>query len=130
MLFSKAIIALSALASYASAQSPTGDAAAPEGSVKVHVVKALVSGGKPVFEPEVIRAEIGELIQFQFYPVNHSVVRAAFDAPCVPIEDTEFANGTTGFYSGFMPVSPDSTMVSFIPCNNWLSDQTLIHYPI
>jgi plastocyanin len=110
MFFSKAIVALASLAAVASAQSSTAAAAAPSASVAVHVVKALVQGGKPVFEPAEVKAAVGDLIQFQFYPMNHSVVRASFDNPCVPIEDNANSN-VTGFYSGFMPISADTEMM-------------------
>jgi len=109
MLFSKAIVALTTLAAFASAQSATGSAPSPSGSVTVRVIKATISGGRPVFDPSQVEAAVGDLIQFQFYPRNHSVVRAAFADPCIPIEQSSSANGTEGFYSGFMPVSEGST---------------------
>ncbi|KAF3929480.1 hypothetical protein ABW19_dt0200165 [Dactylella cylindrospora] len=111
MYFSKAIIALSSLAVLASAQSSTATAESPSGSVKVHVIQAMAVDGKPVFEPAEVQAAVGDLIQFQFHPMNHSVVRAAFADPCVPIEDSAAGNGTAGFYSGFMPVSADTTIM-------------------
>jgi len=105
MFFSKAIFAVTTLAAFVSAQYMTESAPTPSGSVAVRVIKAMVMDGKPVFEPNEIEAAVGDLIQFQFYPVNHSVVRAAFADPCVPIEDSSSGNGTAGFYSGFMPVA-------------------------
>lgn len=41
--------------------------------------------------------------EFQFYPTNHSVIRAAYGYPCVPYEMVLGA-GHYGFYSGFEPV--------------------------
>ncbi|KAK7554681.1 hypothetical protein IWX47DRAFT_907143 [Phyllosticta citricarpa] len=54
------------------------------------------------FEPDVVQAPVGDIIQFQFYPVNHSIVRAEYGYPCVPYEMTGV--GKVGFYSGFRPV--------------------------
>jgi hypothetical protein len=43
-----------------------------------------------------------QIVEFHFYPANHSVVRAEFDRPCVPYEMT--GSGKTGFFSDFHPV--------------------------
>jgi hypothetical protein len=43
-----------------------------------------------------------QIVEFHFYPANHSVVRAEFDRPCVPYEMT--GSGKTGFFSNFHPV--------------------------
>ena len=39
---------------------------------------------------------------FQFYPTNHSVIRAEYGFPCIPYEYTGVDK--IGFYSGFRPV--------------------------
>jgi hypothetical protein len=52
--------------------------------------------------PDVTQAEVGDFIQFQFYPTNHSVVRAAYQYPCIPFELIE--TDKVGFASGFHPV--------------------------
>lgn len=102
MFFSKTLVAFATLAAFVSAQAD---------QVKVHVVQALNKDGKPVFEPAEIRAEVGDLIQFQFHPLNHSVVRASFADPCMPIEDSPAGNGTEGFFSGFMPVAESAEVM-------------------
>lgn len=51
------------------------------------------------FDPDNIVAEPGSIIEFHFLPANHSVVEAAFDAPCVP-------QNAASFDSGFFPVPP------------------------
>ncbi|EIT74529.1 extracellular serine-rich protein [Aspergillus oryzae 100-8] len=47
------------------------------------------------YVPSSVNASVGDVIVFEFYPRNHSVVRADYDAPCVPAQ-------TSGpvFYSG------------------------------
>lgn len=69
--------------------------------------------GQLKFEPEQLDAAVGEMVQFQFYPINHSVARSNFANPCVPL-DPATANGTSSFFSGFMPVSSsDKYMPTF-----------------
>ncbi|KAF3043773.1 hypothetical protein E8E12_010048 [Didymella heteroderae] len=52
--------------------------------------------------PEVTEAAVGDFVEFDFYPRNHSVVRAEYGFPCIPYEMT--GSGKTGFFSGFNPV--------------------------
>lgn len=52
--------------------------------------------------PEVTEAAVGDWIEFDFYPLNHSIVRAEYGFPCIPYEMT--GSGKKGFFSGFNPV--------------------------
>ncbi|KAJ6256068.1 hypothetical protein Dda_9160 [Drechslerella dactyloides] len=115
MFFSKSLVALAPLAAVASAMTPTYGGATPANSVAVHVITAMSdAGGKPVFMPAEVQANVGDLIQFQFHPMNHSVVQASFADPCIPISQSAAGNGQTGFFSGFMPVAMNSnTMPTF-----------------
>jgi plastocyanin len=47
------------------------------------------------FEPSNVVAEIGDIVQFEFLPMNHSVAQSSFAEPCVPLADE------TGFFAGF-----------------------------
>lgn len=58
--------------------------------------------GGHTFEPDVTQARIGDTIKFEFYPTNHSVIRAEYGFPCIPYEYTGVDK--IGFYSGFKPV--------------------------
>jgi plastocyanin len=49
------------------------------------------------FDPDNIFAEPGSIVEFHFLPANHSVVEAAFEAPCAPKD-------AASFDSGFFPV--------------------------
>ncbi|KAK8201186.1 hypothetical protein BKA81DRAFT_123406 [Phyllosticta paracitricarpa] len=69
------------------------------------------------FEPDVVQAPVGDIIQFQFYPVNHSIVRAEYGYPCVPYEMTGV--GKVGFYSGFRPVDAILDDVSVQQMSRW-----------
>ncbi|KAF9693922.1 hypothetical protein EKO04_007808 [Ascochyta lentis] len=52
--------------------------------------------------PETTEAAVGDFIEFDFYPLNHSVVRAEYGFPCIPYEMT--GSNKKGFFSGFRPV--------------------------
>jgi len=80
-------------------------------NVKVHVVQVSDATGALKFWPEVLEAKTGELIQFHFYPKNHSVAQSSFADPCMPISESESGNGTAGFFSGFMPVKPEDALM-------------------
>ncbi|KAI5808627.1 hypothetical protein DFH27DRAFT_477493 [Peziza echinospora] len=62
------------------------------------------------FTPEETFAAIGDLIQFQFYPANHSAVSADFNRPCQPLDPSS----ERAFFSGFQPLPPNAqTLTSF-----------------
>lgn len=77
------------------------------GQVKVHVVKVGNANGTLAYSPNNVKANVGDMVQFQFAPNNHTVTQSTFAQPCQPIAMN--MPGTTGFYSGFMPVSASST---------------------
>jgi plastocyanin len=61
-----------------------------------------VGKGDHTFRPDTLQANIGDTIEFDFFPANHSVVRAEYQYSCVPYELT--GKGKVGFFSGFHPV--------------------------
>lgn len=50
------------------------------------------------FTPDSVKAAKGDILEFHFHAINHSVVMGDFATPCAPAK-------TGGFFSGFMPVS-------------------------
>lgn len=76
--------------------SPSATSSAP---AQTHTISV---GIDHKFKPDVTQAEIGDIINFQFFPPNHSVVRAEYEFPCIPYEMT--GRGKIGFFSGFRPV--------------------------
>ncbi|KAK0636475.1 Cupredoxin, partial [Bombardia bombarda] len=50
------------------------------------------------FDPNVITAGVGDVLEFHFYPRNHSVVSGLWTQACIPP-----ASG--GFYTGFFPTA-------------------------
>ncbi|KAI1496407.1 hypothetical protein F5X99DRAFT_73070 [Biscogniauxia marginata] len=73
----------------------------------VHVVSVGSTNGSLIFSPDNIKANSGEMIQFQFRAGNHSVVQSTFDAPCTPISQT---SNRTGIFSGYQPVAASEAM--------------------
>ncbi|GAB1319404.1 hypothetical protein MFIFM68171_09614 [Madurella fahalii] len=53
------------------------------------------------FDPAEIRGHMGDVIEFRFWPRNHSVVAGDFENACQPLEDG-------GFFSGFFPTALDT----------------------
>ncbi|CAG8980925.1 hypothetical protein HYALB_00003784 [Hymenoscyphus albidus] len=81
-----------------------------------------------VFTPESTTAEVGDIVEFRFFPLNHSVsslfggvqlwlainnekvAKAEFKSPCIPYEIT--GAGKQGFWSGFFPLNVIATPAS------------------
>ncbi|KAJ8117392.1 hypothetical protein OPT61_g1389 [Boeremia exigua] len=71
---------------------------------QTHTIQVGLADHK--MRPETTKAAVGDIIEFNFYPVNHSIVRAEYEFPCIPYEMT--GSSKQGFFSGFNPV--DSVM--------------------
>ena len=52
------------------------------------------------YEPSNVVAQVGDIVQFQFLPKNHTVTQSNFDKPCEPLTDAA-TGAITGFNSGF-----------------------------
>ena len=78
-----------------------------------------VGEGGLVFKPESVTADVGDLLQFHFYPRNHSVVQGSFSTPCQPLAG--------GAYSGFEVVAAGEGVCPprLIACNNQLDKKSL-----
>ncbi|CAH0000205.1 unnamed protein product [Clonostachys byssicola] len=60
------------------------------------VTHSVVAGlGGLRFEPDNVVAQVGDIVQYEFLPMNHAVAQSSFGEPCKPLADG------TGFYSGF-----------------------------
>lgn len=57
------------------------------------------------FNPDTIHVPAGGVVEFHFYPGDHSVVQAAFSNPCHPLSDTSF-------FSGFMASANNGKVIS------------------
>lgn len=109
-----AILLLSALSSIALGDDVQGATVAindttptaEEGEITVHYVN--VSSRTHYFTPNSINALPGDIVNFRFWPGDHSVIRADYGYPCIPYEDLD-GNEGEGFYSGVK--SPNATDV-------------------
>ncbi|KAF4635565.1 hypothetical protein G7Y89_g2531 [Cudoniella acicularis] len=70
-------------------------------AVPTHTISVGATG--LVFTPNSVTASVGDIIEFRFYPLNHSVARADYKDPCIPYELT--GPGRIGFWSGFFPLN-------------------------
>lgn len=61
------------------------------------------------FDPDDIKADRNDVIEFVFEPKNHSVVAGSYDFPCSPLQIGE------GFWSGFI-ASDDGEAVRSLRC--------------
>jgi plastocyanin len=82
----------------------TAPASESTGNANVHTVQ-VGPGGRFVYDPEELTAAVGDKVEFFFHPLNHTVTKSTFDAPCVPTENN-------AIFSGFMPVAAGSEGVS------------------
>lgn len=96
----KTIAAAAAIMAYAPAAfaAPTatvGDQ--PSSTVALTGVTHSVSAGLGGlnFDPNNVVAQIGDIVQWEFLPANHSVAQSSFSEPCEPLADG------TGFFPGF-----------------------------
>jgi plastocyanin len=96
-MFTKAAISALLLSAGASAVPTRTIRDTPDGTVSLtgvtHSVSAGLGGLK--FEPDNVVAQIGDIVQWDFLPLNHSVAQSNFANPCEPLADG------SGFFSGF-----------------------------
>ncbi|EOA83928.1 uncharacterized protein SETTUDRAFT_21263 [Exserohilum turcica Et28A] len=107
-----------------STESPTTSSIAPDqpsptNSAPAQTYTIQVGLADHKFKPEVTTANIGDTIEFAFYPRNHSVVRAEYGFPCIPYEMTGASK--TGFFAGFHTVD---TVLSSPPTYRILINDT------
>jgi plastocyanin len=79
--------------SVASAPPSSTDTSGPT----VHMIKAG-AGGFKFTPPELYNVSVGDIVKWEFYPLDHSVARADFGSACVPYEYT--GKDKVGFWSG------------------------------
>ncbi|KAJ8070020.1 hypothetical protein OCU04_000422 [Sclerotinia nivalis] len=73
------------------------------GAVPTHIVSVGIEGLQ--FTPTELSANVSDVIEFRFYPQNHSVARAEYGSnrACIPYEVTGI--NKQGFWSGFHPIN-------------------------
>jgi plastocyanin len=98
--FSLTQLVVICLAQGSSASQSLSPSATTSSVQQTHTINVGDGGNK--FNPPITQAAVGDLIEFDFFPPNHSVVRAEYKFPCIPYEDT--GTDKVGFFSGFYPV--------------------------
>lgn len=71
---------------------------------KTHTVDVGPKASPYDFDPHETYADVGDVIVFYFYPTNHSVVKADYNAPCVPASGPVFYSG---IFNEFQESGPD-----------------------
>ncbi|RYP89782.1 hypothetical protein DL770_004076 [Monosporascus sp. CRB-9-2] len=85
-----------------------GEAAPPEEPAMTgRVIPVVVGGQQDVFVPNVVKASVGDVVQFQFSSGNHTVTQSPADAACVPLQMTD----PTAVHSGHIPFEANQTTV-------------------
>jgi hypothetical protein len=98
------IVAIFSTVLFSSAFADTNSSTTSTSSAPVATHTVAVGADGFNYYPNQITANVHDIIEYQFFPLNHSVVRAAFGpTPCIPYEWT--GPGRVGFYSGFQPVN-------------------------
>ncbi|KAF2716813.1 hypothetical protein K431DRAFT_234530 [Polychaeton citri CBS 116435] len=92
----------------ATAAITTGGSTTQSGEITIHTI--TVGKQKDTFIPNSIQANPGDIVSFEFWPSNHSVIRSEYGYPCIPYEDIESSSTYSGFYSGFQPVANETSV--------------------
>lgn len=71
-----------------SASTGTTSGADKAGKVITVVVGSTVMNKSLAFTPNDIKAAPGDILQFQFSMLNHTVTQSSFNAPCQPIQQS------------------------------------------
>ena len=53
-------------------------------------------------DPDNVEADIGDTVNFEFYPNNHSIAQSSYEEPCQPLFG---GTGNNPIFSGFFPVN-------------------------
>ncbi|KAF4775001.1 extracellular serine-rich protein [Colletotrichum scovillei] len=86
----------------ASSSSTTGTMTASRTKRLVGATHTVTAGLKGLtFDPDNLVAEVGDIIEWHFFPKNHSVAKSDTYDPCAPTSDGSF------FFSGFDFVTPE-----------------------
>ena len=82
-------LAIMTVAAESSAASTTSSST----GVATHTIQVGPKSNPHQFVPTDITANVDDIVIFEFYPTNHSVVKADYLAPCVPASGNIFYSG-------------------------------------
>ncbi|KXJ87899.1 hypothetical protein Micbo1qcDRAFT_215141 [Microdochium bolleyi] len=69
------------------------------GALASRLIPVVVGGAQSLFVPNIVRASVGDIVQFQFSAGNHTVTQSAEGAPCVALQ----AQNPAAIHSGHIP---------------------------
>lgn len=110
-------IALAALSAIVGVEAQSGNGTRTGGGAgggaggrggQVRTVSVIVGKNGTTFQPNNIKAAVGDAVQFQFMGGNHTVTQSTFDNPCTPINN--FVKNVTGVHSGYVPFAASAAM--------------------
>ena len=103
LLLTSALTALNVCLCGEGSTPPLSTSAATATTTTAKVVDVNVGNGEGalIFEPDTVIASVGDLVNFYFYPINHSVAQSSFEKPCQPLSG---GVGHAPIFSGFFPV--------------------------
>ncbi|KAJ5305852.1 hypothetical protein N7508_004867 [Penicillium antarcticum] len=61
--------------------------------IATHTIQVGSKSDPHQYSPSSVKANVGDIVVFEFYPTNHSVVKADYLAPCVPASGDIFYSG-------------------------------------
>ena len=62
--------------------------------IATHIIQVGPKSNPHQYVPTNVTANVGDVVVFEFYPTNHSVVQADYLAPCVPGSGNIFYSGS------------------------------------
>ena len=90
---------------------PTTVLLAGAGLAAAATIPVSIGKNDMTFDPAIIHAAVGDVIEFRYWPWNHSVVAGDFSSACRPAS-------SGGFFSGFFPTQAGTvnvTLPHFLP---------------
>uniref|UniRef100_A0A0D2Y1T7 Uncharacterized protein n=1 Tax=Fusarium oxysporum (strain Fo5176) TaxID=660025 RepID=A0A0D2Y1T7_FUSOF len=83
-------------------------------TITTHTINVGAAGHK--FTPNDIKADVGDILEYRFYPDAHWVIRGDFDNPCIPYDSTNSArlpdSGRGGFNEAYHKAFSNNAMPS------------------
>ncbi|CAG8018168.1 unnamed protein product [Penicillium nalgiovense] len=61
--------------------------------ISTHTIQVGPKSDPHQFVPTDITAKVGDIVVFEFYPTNHSVLKADYLAPCIPASENVYYSG-------------------------------------
>ncbi|KIW04850.1 uncharacterized protein PV09_04032 [Verruconis gallopava] len=84
-----------------SSSAAVSSATSAAGTTKTWVISVGSANGSLIYSPDTITgAQVGDQLQFQFYPNNHTATMGDYNNACQPAQ-----NSSNAFFSGFMPTT-------------------------